>query len=46
MDDEGYPTEEELNKVRTWPVEDRLGLFAFLKDICIDCAHHAHKHSR
>lgn len=32
MDDEGYPTEEELAKVREWPYTDCLGLMAYLKE--------------
>ena len=32
MDEDGYPTEEELAKVREWSFEDPLGLFAYLKE--------------
>lgn len=30
-DDDGYPTEEELEKVRTWDFKDPLGLLAYVK---------------
>lgn len=32
MDADGYPTEEELAKVREWPYQDCLGLMAYLKE--------------
>lgn len=31
MDNDGYPTEEELQKIETWPSEDPAGWFAFIK---------------
>ncbi len=33
MDDDGYPTEEELAKIRAWPWQDSAGLMAFIKSI-------------
>lgn len=31
MDEDGYPTQETIDRVRTWPAEDTPGLFAFLQ---------------
>lgn len=31
-DADGYPSEEELTRVRTWPYGDLPGLFAYLKE--------------
>ncbi len=33
MDDDGYPTEEELAKIRAWPWQDSAGLMSFIKSI-------------
>ena len=34
LDEDGvYPTEEALEKIRTWPYEDIPGCFEFMKDI-------------
>lgn len=32
-DEEGYPTEDELAKLRDWPAEDIPGWFAYVKSI-------------
>lgn len=33
MDDDGYPTEEELEKVRTWDGRDYSGLMEYVQDL-------------
>jgi hypothetical protein len=30
-DDDGYPTEDEIARIKTWPYEDPRGWFAFIK---------------
>lgn len=32
MTPEGYPDEDELQKIRTWPAEDPLGLMAYVRE--------------
>jgi hypothetical protein len=34
MDSDGYPTEEELDRIRAWPYEDYAGLLEFIGDNC------------
>jgi len=33
LDEDGYPTEESLNKIKTWPYDDVEGLFDFIHDM-------------
>jgi hypothetical protein len=33
MDDEGYPTEEELAKIREWPYQDCAGLMSYVHEL-------------
>lgn len=33
MDDNGYPTEDELKRIREWPANDLTGLFDYLRDL-------------
>jgi hypothetical protein len=32
MDDEGYPDEDDLKRVRNWPLNDMDGVFPFLRE--------------
>lgn len=32
-DCDGYPTDAELERVKTWPCDDFAGLFAYLQDV-------------
>ena len=34
MDNDGYPDDEELERIRMWPSEDLLGLLAFVEARC------------
>lgn len=34
MDENGYPTEEELERIRTWPWQDFVGLLEFVNAQC------------
>lgn len=33
MTPEGYPDEQELERIKTWPINDAKGLFAFVEKI-------------
>ena len=34
MDENGYPTEEELERIRQWPYDDFMGLMKFVAEQC------------
>jgi hypothetical protein len=34
MDKDGYPTDEEIERIKAWPYDDFMGLMHFIRDNC------------